>query len=454
MNVRRNLRVRDIRGLIESRLWAQILVAMVVGVGVGLLLSPQTEGPFSLEAGTAEDVAEWLRLPGQIFLNVIQMVVIPLIISSIILGLTSAGDPAFLRKVGFRIAPYFVGTTTLAVLLGAAVASLIKPGRFIDGANFTDAAMAEAAGSVDALMTEPAEVLSAPAQIANLVPASIDNAMLTGNMLQIVVYALFIGVAMSIIGPDRSEPLSRLLQTVQEVAMKIIGWAMRLAPIAVLGLISDFVIRAGFDALIGLSAYIVSVLIGLAALLTCYLVIVLVLGRRNPFAFAGKIVDAQLLAFSTSSSAATMPLSLRVAEDRLKVAPPIARFVIPLGATVNMDGTALYQVVAALFIAQLFGVDLSAAQFALLVITVVGASIGSPSTPGVGIIILATILQGMGIPAAGVAILLGVDRILDMCRTAVNVTGDLTACVVMDRWLEDVKADPLTTPELTDPPAS
>ena len=454
MNVRRNLRVRDIRGLIESRLWAQILVAMVVGVGVGLLLSPQTEGPFSLEAGTAEAVAEWLRLPGQIFLNVIQMVVIPLIISSIILGLTSAGDPAFLRKVGFRIAPYFVGTTTLAVLLGAAVASLIKPGRFIDGANFTDAAMADAAGSVDALMTEPGAVLSAPAQIANLVPANIDNAMLTGNMLQIVVYALFIGVAMSIIGPDRSEPLSRLLQTVQEVAMKIIGWAMRLAPIAVLGLISDFVIRAGFDALIGLSAYIVSVLIGLAALLACYLVIVLVLGRRNPFAFAGQVVDAQLLAFSTSSSAATMPLSLRVAEDRLKVAPPIARFVIPLGATVNMDGTALYQVVAALFIAQLFGVDLSAAQFALLVITVVGASIGSPSTPGVGIIILATILQGMGIPAAGVAILLGVDRILDMCRTAVNVTGDLTACVVMDRWLEDVKTDPLAAPELTDPPAS
>ncbi|WP_430431227.1 dicarboxylate/amino acid:cation symporter [Oceanicaulis sp.] len=454
MNVRRNLRVRDIRGLIESRLWAQILVAMVMGVGVGLLLSPQTEGPLSLEPAAAEHLAEWLRLPGQIFLNVIQMVVIPLIISSIILGLTSAGDPAFLRKVGFRIAPYFVGTTTLAVMLGAAVATLIKPGRYIDGERFSDAAMTEAGGTGEALLEAPSELMSAPAQIANLVPANIDNAMLTGNMLQIVVYALFIGVAMSIIGPDRSEPLSRLLQTVQEVAMKIIGWAMRLAPIAVLGLISDFVIRAGFDALIGLSAYIVSVLIGLAALLACYLVIVLVLGRRIPFAFAGKIVDAQLLAFSTSSSAATMPLSLRVAEDRLKVSPPIARFVIPLGATVNMDGTALYQVVAALFIAQLFGVDLSVAQFALLVITVVGASIGSPSTPGVGIIILATILQGMGIPAAGVAILLGVDRILDMCRTAVNVTGDLTACVVMDRWLEDVKEDPLPEPARTNASAS
>ncbi|HCR95080.1 MAG TPA: dicarboxylate/amino acid:cation symporter [Oceanicaulis sp.] len=450
MNVRRNLRVRDISGLIESRLWAQILVAMVVGVGLGLLLSPQTEGPFSLSPESAELWAEWLRLPGQLFLNVIQMVVIPLVVTSIILGLTSAGDPAFLRKVGLRIAPYFVGTTTLAVLLGALVATTIKPGRFIDGAGFTYEAVS-AAGEV---MEPPAALASVPDQIANLVPANIDNAMLTGNMLQIVVYALFIGVAMSIIGPDRSEPLSRLLQTVQEVAMKIVGWAMRLAPFAVLGLISDFVIRAGLDALVGLSAYILSVLLGLIALLGAYLLIVLVLGRRNPFAFAGQVVEAQLLAFSTSSSAATMPLSLRVAEDRLKVAPPIARFVIPLGATVNMDGTALYQVVAALFIAQLFGVEVNTAQFALLVVTVVGASIGSPSTPGVGIIILATILQGMGIPAAGVAILLGVDRILDMCRTAVNVTGDLTACVVMDRWLEDVKDDPLAAVPESAPPAS
>lgn len=450
MNLRTNLRFRDISGLIESRLWAQILLAMGLGVGLGLVLSPQTDGPLSLDPEDAEVWAEWLRLPGQLFLNVIQMVVIPLVVTSIILGLTSAGDPAFLRKVGLRIAPYFVGTTTLAVLLGALVATTIKPGRFIDGVGFASETIEEGGEIIQA----PAAMISVPDQIANLVPANIDNAMLTGNMLQIVVYALFIGVALSIMGPDRSEPLSRLLQTVQEVAMKIVGWAMRLAPLAVLGLISDFVIRAGFDALIGLSAYILSVLLGLLALLGAYFVIVLVLGRRNPLAFAGKVVEAQLLAFSTSSSAATMPLSLRVAEDRLKIAPPIARFVIPLGATVNMDGTALYQVVAALFIAQLFGVELTAAQFAVLVVTVVGASIGSPSTPGVGIIILATILQGMGIPAAGVAILLGVDRILDMCRTAVNVTGDLTACVVMDRWLEDVKQDPLAAIPENEAPSS
>lgn len=440
MNVRRNLRTRDVRGLIQSRLWAQILIAMVLGVALGLILSPETAGPLSLGAERAERLAEWLRLPGQIFLNVIQMVVIPLVTTSIILGLTSAGDPAFLRRVGLRITPYFVGTTTIAVLIGALVASVIQPGTYIDMSGFAAEAL-EAGDSFTEAASAPS--LSVASHIAALVPANIENAVLTRNMLQIVVYALFVGVAMTIIGPDRSEPLTRLLQTVQEVAMKIIGWAMRLAPFAVLGLIADFVMRAGLGALVGLSAYIAAVLIGLVILLMAYWLIVLVLGGRNPLTFAGKVIDAQLLAFSTSSSAATMPLSLRIAEDRLKIAPPVARFVIPLGATVNMDGTALYQVVAALFIAQLFGVELSLAQFVLMVVTVVGASIGSPSTPGVGIVILATILQGMGIPPAGVAILLGVDRVLDMCRTAINVTGDLTACVVMDRWLEDVKDDPL-----------
>jgi len=440
MNIRRNLPARDIRGLVRSRLWAQILIAMAAGVLLGLLLSPETGGPLSLGPRRSEILAEWLRLPGQLFLNVIQMVVIPLVTTSIILGLISAGDPEFLRKVGLRIGPYFVGTTTIAVLLGAGVATLIQPGGYIDMTGFAAEAM-DAADGFTMAASEPR--LSVASQIANLVPANLDNAFLTRNMLQIVVFALFVGVAMSIMGPDRSEPLTRLLQSLQEVAMKIIGWAMRLAPLAVLGLIADFVMRAGFDALIGLSAYIVSVILGLVLLLAIYLVLVAGLARRNPLTFASKVIDAQLLAFSTSSSAATMPLSLRIAEDRLKVSPPIARFVIPLGATVNMDGTALYQVVAALFIAQLFGVDLTLSQFALMVVTVVGASIGSPSTPGVGIVILATILQGMGIPPAGVAVLLGVDRVLDMCRTAVNVTGDLTACVVMDRWLDDVKDAPL-----------
>ncbi|WP_371156448.1 dicarboxylate/amino acid:cation symporter [Jannaschia sp. 2305UL9-9] len=431
-HVDQRLRLRDIRALIRTRLWAQILVAMILGVATGLALSPSGGTSVALSPAGAEAVGTWLRLPGVLFLNLIQMVVIPLITTSIILGITSAGDPDFLRRAGLRIVPYFIATTTVAVLIGIVIATLVQPGTFVDTASLR---MESAAAAPGLAMPEPAATTSVADRIANLIPANLSAAELSRNMMQIVVAAIIAGAAMIALGQTRTEPLLRLLQIVQEISMKIVGWAMLLAPLAVFGLIADFVLRTGISALVGMTAYIGSVILGLVALLLVYLLIVAVLARRDPLAFLRHIVDAQLPAFSTSSSAATMPLSLRVAEERLQVSPAVARFIVPLGATVNMDGTALYQVMAALFVAQLYGISLEPATLVILIVTVGGASIGSPSTPGVGIVILATILQSLGIPASGVAVLLGVDRILDMCRTAINVTGDLTACVVMDRWL-------------------
>jgi Na+/H+-dicarboxylate symporter len=180
-----------------------------------------------------------------------------------------------------------------------------------------------------------------------------------------------------------------------------------------------------------------TVILGLLVLLFFYLLVVTVLAKQNPLSFLRNIREVQLLAFSTSSSAAVMPLSMKTAQDELQVSKPVSQFVIPLGATVNMDGTALYQVIAAVFLTQVYGIDLTLSQLTLLAATTVGASIGSPSTPGVGIVILATIVQGIGVPPEGIALILGVDRILDMTRTAVNVTGDLTASVVMENWLKD-----------------
>ena len=223
--------------------------------------------------------------------------------------------------------------------------------------------------------------------------------------------------------------------------MKIVSWAMALAPIAVFGLLAQISVQVGFDAIIGVATYVATVLLGLVILLGFYLLIVTVLARRSPLAFLRSISNVQLLAFSTSSSAAVMPLSMKTAEESLGVKPAVSQFVVPLGATVNMDGTALYQVIAAVFLTQVYGIELSIAQLLLLSVTTVGASIGSPSTPGVGIVILATIVQGMGVPAEGLALILGVDRILDMSRTAVNVSGDLTACVVMERFLDDKVSD-------------
>lgn len=431
------LRLRHVRGLIRQRLWAQILIALGLGLVVGLVLSPEIEAGLQLSREDARLIGEWLRLPGGIFLNVIQMVVIALISTSIVLGITSAGNPDYLSKVALRIVPYFVLTTTIAVLIGIACAQIIAPGALLDPA--TLAMETDAASSV---MVLPDQSLAD--QIANLIPANLSEAGLSRNMLQIVIAAIMAGVAMLTLGPRKCAPLLELLRLVQDIAMTIVGWAMRLAPIAVFGLIADFVMQAGLSALAGLSAYMATVILGLVLLTGVYLVIVTVIARRNPLQFLAQVADAQLLAFSTSSSAATMPLSLRIARDRLGVSKPLSGFIIPLGATVNMDGTALYQVVAALFISQAFGIALSPSEMGLLVVTVVGASIGSPSTPGVGIVILASILAGLGVPAAGVAVLLGVDRLLDMCRTSVNVTGDLTACVVMDRWLPEPGDSPET----------
>lgn len=217
--------------------------------------------------------------------------------------------------------------------------------------------------------------------------------------------------------------------------MKIVEWAMKLAPYAVFGLICNITIKIGFQAISSMFMYILTVLFGLVLLLGFYLIIVYFSSKMKPFEFLGKIKEVQLMAFSTSSSAAVMPLSIKTAENNLEIPPTISKFVIPLGATINMDGTALYQVSAAIFLTQLFGIELSFFELIVLAITTVGASIGTPSTPGVGIVILATILQSIGVPLEGIALILGVDRILDMCRTTINVTGDLTASLFIKRVL-------------------
>jgi proton glutamate symport protein len=215
--------------------------------------------------------------------------------------------------------------------------------------------------------------------------------------------------------------------------MKVVDWAMKLAPYAVFGLLCNITIKIGFDAISSMSMYVLTVILGLLLLLCFYLTIVYFVANIKPLDFLSKIREVQLMAFSTSSSAAVMPLSMKTAEDKLNVPTSISKFVIPLGATVNMDGTALYQVCAAIFLTQLYGLDLSLVEVVILALTTVGASIGAPSTPGVGIVILATILQGIGVPVEGIALILGVDRILDMCRTTINVTGDLTATLVMKK---------------------
>ncbi len=416
--------------LIRTRLWAQILIAMLLGITVGLTLSPS--GGALVEYTTANTIANWLALPGRLFLALIQMVVVPLVLTSIVLGIASGGSSDFLRRIGKRIAPYFVITTIVAVTIGGSLALWIQPGKYIEPATTQISQLS--VNSQDPVKVDSPKLED---QIVSIIPANPISAILERSMFQIVVLAILMAVALVSIKPQRAKPVLDLCVSVQDISMKVVSWAMVLAPLAVFGLLAQVFVKSGVDALLGMSVYIGTVLLGLLLLLVFYLMVVLAVAKRNPLNFLRDIREAQLLAFSTSSSAAVMPLSMKIAEEKLQVSKPVSQFVIPLGATVNMDGTALYQVIAAVFLTQVYGIDLTLGQLSLLAATTVGASIGSPSTPGVGIVILATIVQGIGIPAEGIALILGVDRILDMARTAVNVSGDLTASVVMKKWLGD-----------------
>ena len=414
--------------LVEGRLWLKVIIGLVLGAGLGICLNPET-GFVSEE--TSLNVANWLDLPGKIFMRLIHMIMIPLIFTSIISGIVS-NVSLNLRTFGLRLAGYFVITTTVAITLGVLVAFLFKPGQFIADRGSFDAS--DASSDPD---SPPSQVFTnIPDSISNLIPSNPLESILAGEMLSIVIFTLIIGVAITQLSKATMQPMIRFVEAIQKICMVIVGWAMRLVPYAVFGLIAALLSRTGIEVLTGLGYYVMVVLIGLALLLIFYLIIVAVLGKTNPFKFLGNIKEPQLLAFSTASSAAVMPLSMKTADEKLGVSSHVSDFVIPIGATVNMDGTALFQCVTVLFMAQGYGIDLSVVNVLLITITVVAASIGTPAVPGGGVIVLASVLQSSGIPTEGLLIIIGIDRVLGMFRTAVNVTGDLTAALVFNRFFK------------------
>ena len=400
---------------------------MILGVCFGLLLSPSAFALVSSE--TAFKIAPWIALIGNVFLALIKMIVIPLVLSSIVLGITSAKSAQMLRKMGLIIAPYFIFSTLFAVTLGIIITNFINPGSYVSKDIINQISVA------NIQVEKEAQNISIPDLIVDLIPVSLAKAELSGNILAFVILAIFAGVALINLKEEQSKPLIDLAKSLQAFSMKIVEWAMKLAPYAVFGLICSITIKIGFDAISSMFMYVFTVLFGLFLVLCYYLSIVYLVSKIKPMEFLEKIKEVQLMAFSTSSSAAVMPLSMKTAEEKLQVPSSISKFVIPLASTVNMDGTALYQACAAIFLAQVFAIELSFFQLFILAITTVGASIGTPSIPGVGIVILATILQSIGIPIEGIALILGVDRLLDMCRTTVNVTGDLTANLVIKRFV-------------------
>lgn len=433
--------------LVETKLWAKVVTGMLMGIILGLLLGRL----FSIiSPQTAQWITNWLALPGMLFLRLVQMVMIPLIVASIMKGLVSATDTGQLKRMGIGIGIYFLATTAISIGVGILVASVLKPGNYF---RMEVPVVEQEAGEIPAKASF--HFVDIPNHISELVPGNLMESMLTGEMLSIILFAIIVGIAITSLSKELAEPLVKLTGSVLEVCMIIVKWAMKLAPYAVFGLMAQLVSGLGLHSLLGIGYYVFSVLLGLFLLMMFYLLIVWLAGRINPLEFLRGIKDVQLLAFSTTSSAAVMPLSIKTAEEKFHVRPSISSFLIPVGATVNMDGTAVYQCISTLFIAQVYQLEMGAADLLLLMFTIVVASIGTPAIPGGGIVVFASILTSVGIPAEGIVMIIGVERILGMFRTAVNVTGDLTACVFFNQMQkkaagevrnEDLPASPHSAP--------
>ncbi|MFB6225147.1 MAG: dicarboxylate/amino acid:cation symporter [Candidatus Paceibacteria bacterium] len=427
--------------LLQAQLWVKILIGLFAGILTGLALGPAAG---IVPASMSSLIGDFLALPGQLFLVLVQMIVIPLVVSSVIRGIASSQSMEQLKSLGLKLIAYFAFTTTVSITIGIGLAFLLQPGKYVDfdTTQSAETQISEKRGEnvpVDLeSKSEPegVDVAEIPASVLSVFPENPLNAAVKQEMLQVVIFSIIFGLALVSLAPKNSKPLLDVFGSIQSVSMQVVKWAMHLAPFAVFGLIAKLTINTGIQSLIGLSVYVGTMVLGLLLLLIIYLTIMFSVVRMAPWTFLGHVRELQLLAFSTGSSVAVLPLTIKTLQNKLHVRPSTSQFVAPLGATVNMDATALFQGLATVFLAQVYSIELAFGTLLLLVLTAIGSSIGTPATPGVGVVILATILTSVGIPTAGVALILGVDRILEMLRTSVNVTGDVVASSVMDRWCE------------------
>ncbi|PID20547.1 dicarboxylate/amino acid:cation symporter [Sporosarcina sp. P3] len=404
------------------KLARNIIIALISGVVVGLVLNIFTPGIF-----TQADAFLFKPL-GTIFLNLMKMLVVPVVFISIALGTVGIGDPKKLGRIGGKTIGFFLITTAIALVIALSLGLLLKPG---EGGNF------ETANAT----YEAQEAPPVAETLLGIIPTNPISAMAEGNMLQIIFFAALIGFGMAMMG-SRVERVKELFEQANELIMYLITFVMKFAPYGAFGLIASAVGSQGMDALKVMGMY-MGVVLG--ALLIHTIVVyggsVALIGKRNPIWFFKNFFPAQVVAFSTASSAATLPISMKTAQDKLKVPESISSFTQSLGATINMDGTAIMQGAAVIFIAQAYGIELTIGQLLTVVLTAVLASIGTAAVPGAGLIMLAMVLTSVGLPVEGIALVLGVDRLLDMVRTAVNITGD-AACAVVVAKTEGVLGEP------------
>ena len=409
----------------------QILLGMLVGVVVGLLMS-------NIEGGK-EIIRDWIKPFGSIFINALKLIAVPLILASLIKGVSDLKDISKLSKMGGRTIFIYILTTVMAVSIGLLLVNVIKPGNSIS--ETTRLEMVENYSGDTAKYKEDAKKQkeSGPLQaLEDLVPENIFGAASDNrNMLQVIFFAIFFGIGLILIPEKKSKAVKNFFDGFNEVILKMIDLIMLAAPYGVFALLASLVAESpSLDLFKALGWYAFTVVLGLALMVVLYNTIVYVFTGKKPNFFMKGIAPAQLLAFSTSSSAATLPVTMERVTEHLGVEEEVSSFVLPIGATINMDGTSLYQAVAAVFIAQAFGMDLDFGTQLGIIATATLASIGSAAVPGAGMVMLVIVLAQAGIPEAGLALIFAVDRPLDMCRTVVNVTGDATVSMIVAKSVD------------------
>ena len=376
------------------------------------------------------DATEWV---GLLFLAMIKMVVVPLVFFSLVVGIASLGDVRKLGRLGGRTLGFFMGTTVVALTIGVGLANLIQPGKMLSQAD-RDNLLASYSDGASRSVSNAAEAPSFSDQLIAIVPQNPFDALASGDMLQVIFFATMLGIALTFLKDNAAAPVVEVFDRLNDAMVMLVHIAMKLAPVGVGALLFKVVGNTGVSVLLALGVYALVVVIGLLMHLLLTYGLVVRLGAKLPFlSFLSAIKEAMVVAFSTSSSSATLPVTKGCCEDNLNVSPGTTSFVLPLGATVNMDGTALYQGVAAIFIAQIYAFDLSFGDQVTIVVSATMASVGAAGVPGAGMITLAMVLTAIGVPTEGLALILGVDRILDMFRTATNVVGDSTATVLIAR---------------------
>lgn len=404
----------------------KILIGMALGIVFALVMT-------NFEFGK-EFIKDWIKPFGTIFINSLKLIAIPLILAALIKGVSDLKDISKLSRMGGRTIVIYIITTVIAVSIGLVLVNIVKPGNSISDKTRTELVEGYSNNTTKYKEEATKQKESGPLQaLIDLVPQNIFSAATSNrNMLQVIFFAVFFGIALILIPEDKGKTVKSFFDGLNEVILKMVDLIMLAAPYGVFALLAALITESpSVDLFKALGWYALTVLLGLALMIVIYNIFVLVFTKKRPNFFMKAISPAQLLAFSTSSSAATLPVTMERVTDHIGVEEEVASFVLPIGATINMDGTSLYQAVAAVFIAQAFGMDLSFGTQLGIIATATLASIGSAAVPGAGMVMLVGVLGYAGIPEAGLALIFAVDRPLDMCRTVVNVTGDASVSMLV-----------------------